>query len=206
MKQLAILGASGHGKVVADAALLSSDWDSVVFFDDRYPDIKLNEIWPVIGDSSDLNNKPGLFEGVVVAIGNNRVRQKKQKELQLAGCKIAIVKHPSAIVSPFSKLGVGTVVMAGAVINPFSSIGDACIINTNSVVEHDCILDDSVHICPGSFLAGGVKVGTDVSIGIGSSIKQLVTICENVVIGAGTVIVDDISESGTYVGTPSRKL
>ncbi len=38
MSRLAVLGASGHGKVVADCAELVG-WSDIVFFDDAWPKI-----------------------------------------------------------------------------------------------------------------------------------------------------------------------
>ncbi len=206
MRRLAILGASGHGKVIADAALLSNEWDKVEFFDDAHPDIKFVETWSVIGNTNDLIMQANQFQGVVVAIGSNDIRLCKQRYLSQSGCQITSIVHPSAIVSPRSTIHQGTVVMAGAVINPFSVIGEACIINTNSVIEHDCILSSGVHISPGCLLAGSVSVGSGSWIGIGASVKQLISICNNVIVGAGAIVVKNIKEQGTYVGNPARKL
>lgn len=206
MTVLAILGASGHGKVIADAALLSGKWVQVVFFDDAYPSVQSVGDWPIVGTTADLINQSDLYNGAVVAIGNNDIRLLKQQLLEQGGCQIVSIVHPAATVSPRVAIDRGTVVMAGAVINPFSIIGQSCIINSNSVVEHDCILERGVHISPGCLLAGGVKIGTRSWIGIGSCIKQLISVCDNVIVGAGTVVVKDITEKGTYVGAPARKV
>src|SRR5690554_4703953 len=116
MKRLAILGASGHGKVVADAAELAG-WTEVVFFDDAWPKLAQNGPWPVVGDSASLLKDAGAFDGVVVAIGNNRIRQLKQRELAAAGASLISVVHPSAVVSTHATLGCGSVVFPHAVNN-----------------------------------------------------------------------------------------
>ena len=52
----------------------------------------------------------------------------------------------------------------------------------------------------------GCKVGISSWIGIGSSIIQGVEIGEGTSIGAGSVVIKDITEPGTYVGVPIKKI
>src|SRR5690606_30544090 len=95
MTKLAILGASGHGKVVADCAE-SCGWTQIVFFDDAWPDLSINGHWPVKGNSQVLLNTYSDFDGVVVAIGNNRIRCEKSLQLKEAGAILVTLIHPSA--------------------------------------------------------------------------------------------------------------
>ncbi|MFZ4801584.1 MAG: NeuD/PglB/VioB family sugar acetyltransferase, partial [Chlorobium sp.] len=163
-KKLAILGASGHGKVVADAAL-NSGWEEVLFFDDAWPDVSAVGVWPVVGGTRELLEQASCFDGVVVAIGSNATRLEKQSLLEQAGVPIATIVHPSAIVSAYSDIGKGSVLFAGVVVNAFSTTGRACILNTSATVDHDCLLGDAVHVSPGAHLAGGVVVGQATWIG-----------------------------------------
>lgn len=206
MKSLAILGASGHGKVVADIALSSGEWDNIVFFDDAYPSLKVVADWKVNGTRNDLMKNHEKFSGVIVAIGNNEIRSELQFELTVNGCNIIKLIHPSAIVSKYSSIGLGTVIMPGVVINAFATIGEACIINSNVLVEHDCNIGDGVHISPGSNVAGSVHIGCRAWIGLGCNIKQSLSICSDVIIGAGGLVLKDIESPGTYVGAPVKKL
>jgi sugar O-acyltransferase (sialic acid O-acetyltransferase NeuD family) len=203
MKTLAIIGASGHGKVVADAARSCSLWQKVVFYDDAWPIKTTNGNFAVVGNTKsllDLEDKPDF----VVAIGNNNVRFEKQQQLVKAGFTPATVVHAGAVVSSQAVVGLGSVIMAGVVINADSVIGAACIINTNAVVEHDCILGDAVHISPGACLAGGVKVGDASWVGIGASVIQLISIGKNVVVGAGAAVVKHLGDNVTAVGVPAK--
>jgi len=206
MKVLAILGASGHGKVIAEAAILSGEWQEVVFFDDAFPSLQAVESWAVVGNTKDLIDQSNVYSGVVIAIGSNVTRIEKQAELLESGCKIVSIIHPSAVISPSSKILRGSVVLAGAIINPFCNIGEACIVNTGSTIDHDCHLGCGVHISPGVNLAGGVIVGRASWLGIGSCVKQLVTIGENVIVGAGAAVINDTSDNSTLVGVPARPL
>lgn len=203
MRTLAILGASGHGKVVADAALATGLWNKVAFYDDAWPAKTKNGSSDIVGSTASLfglTDKPA----VIVAIGNNTVRLAKQKELAAKGFTIAIVVHPAATVSASAFIERGTVVMAGAVINADVKIGHACIINSNAVVEHDCKLAAAVHISPGTCLAGGVEVGQGSWLGIGVSVIQLKSIGKNVMVGAGAVVVTDFPDNVTAVGVPAK--
>lgn len=203
--RLAILGASGHGKVVADTAL-QAGWLEVVFFDDAWPELTENGVWSVAGDSRCLMESLAEFEGVVVGIGNNRTRLAKTRELLAAGAAMPTIIHPSAVVSPLAELGVGCVVFAGAVIQVDSRLGHACIVNTHASVDHDCRLADGVHVCPGTAVAGLVTIGECSWIGIGACIKQLVQVGRDVTVGAGAAVVTDIADGHTVVGVPARPI
>ena len=203
MTKCAIIGASGHGKVVAELAELNG-YQEIVFFDDRWPELTEVEHWSVKGDLETLFTTAISFDLTVIAIGNNKVRLEKQKKLSLAGAKFSVLAHPNATISKHSQVGMGTVVMANAVINSFVNVGEACIINTASTIDHDCHLADGVHVSPGCNLAGGVTVGEGTWLGIGSQVKQLISIGSGVMVGAGATVVSDVPDLQTVVGTPAQ--
>jgi sugar O-acyltransferase (sialic acid O-acetyltransferase NeuD family) len=202
--KLIIIGAGGHGKVVADIAIKSNKWQGILFLDDDEA-VKSVLGLEVIGKSMDASiyrDEADFF----VAIGNNLIREIIQKNLLDGGISVVSLIHPNAVIGTDARIGVGTVVMAGVIINSSSMIGDGCIINTNSSIEHDCVIGDYVHISPGSNLAGAVRVGQGSWLGIGSTVSNNVQIYSGCIIGAGAVVIDDINESGTYVGVPVRRL
>ncbi|QVM92805.1 acetyltransferase [Pseudomonas entomophila] len=205
MSRLAILGASGHGKVVADAAQLSG-WSSIEFFDDAWPHVTVNGAWPVVGDSTRLLACAAEFTGVAVAIGNNAVRRQKLTQLKDVGAMLATIIHPAAAVSPHASLGAGSVVLATAVVNPFAEVGEGAILNTGCSVDHDCRLGHCVHVSPGARLAGAVSVGDESWIGIGACVRQQIRIGAQVMIAAGAAVVGDISDNMTVAGVPARAL
>ena len=200
-KQVVIIGASGHGKVVAD--IVASAGDEVVgFLDDAENLQKTFAGSLILGKVEDYQRYQA--SEFIIAIGNALIRQKIAEKLKNVNWYTAI--HPSAVVSEIDcKIGKGTVVMPNAVINAGAKIGDHCIINTGAIVEHDNILENYVHISVGAKLAGTVHVGKATWIGIGASVSNNRNICENCMIGAGAVVVKDITESGTYIGVPARK-
>lgn len=197
MNKLIIIGASGQGKVVADIAVLNGYTD-IVFLDDN-KNIKECAGWPVIGKSDEVP-KGEIF----VAVGSCAIRKKLMERYPERVFPILI--HPSAVVAKEVTIGMGTVVMAGAVINPGAKIGRGVIINTSSSIDHDCVVEDYVHVAVGARLCGMVQVGEETWIGAGATIINTINVCGNCTIGAGAVVVKEISEPGTYVGVPAKKM
>lgn len=204
-KPLVILGASGHGKVIADIA--EQLGYTVNFYDDAYPNKTYIEHWPIQGTCADLialkNKSTSFGNDVVVAIGNNQIRQQKIQLLKQNDFNLPSLFHPTSVVSKYANVAEGCVIFGSAVINAFAKVGVGCIINTAAVVEHDCIIGDFTHISPNAALAGGVTVGSKSWVGIGSQVKQLVTIGDNCLIGAGSNVVKNIPDNVTAFGSPA---
>lgn len=202
-KDVIIIGAGGHAKVIADIIYKSGD-NLIGFLDDNLAN-KGKEIYlgkKVIGTTKDIEiyNK-NYF---IIGIGNNSIRKKINNENNL---KLYTAIHPSAIIAEDVKIGTGSVIMAGVVINPGTVIGKNCIINTCSSLDHDNLLEDYVHISPGAHLAGTVSVKEGTWICTGATIINNITIAKNNIIGAGSVVIKDINEeNGTYVGVPVKML
>lgn len=199
MRKLAIIGASGHGKVVADIAR-KNGYSEIVFLDD---DESVHECggYLVIGNSSHAGQ---IDADVFVGIGNADIRKRIQESVPEE--KLVTLIHPDAVIAEDVAIGVGTVVMAGAVINSGARIGKDCIINTCSSVDHDCKVGDYVHISVGSHLCGTVSVGSGTWIGAGATVSNNISICPDCMIGAGAVIVKNIDSAGTYMGVPARRI
>lgn len=202
--KLLIIGAGGHGKVIADIAIKAKKWEKVEFLDDNVSDCMCMGL-EVIGNLSDSLLYINEVD-FIVAIGNNSIREKLLSELENKGASIATLIHPSAVIGADVVVGIGTVVMAGAIINSSTKIGKGCIINTSCSIDHDNTIDDFVHISPGANLAGTVEVGRGSWIGIGSIVSNNIKICSDCTIGAAALVIKDITEPGTYIGVPVRRI
>jgi sugar O-acyltransferase (sialic acid O-acetyltransferase NeuD family) len=202
-KRLIIIGASGHGKVVADIAQKMDSWDKIDFLDDN-EDIEMALYLNVIGKSTDIS-KYVHDSDIFVAIGDNSSRARVFIQLENIGVTIPTLIHPTSIIGPEVNIGPGTVIMAGVAINCCTTIGKGCIINTSSTIDHDNVIGDFVHISPGVNLAGTVNVGNFTWIGIGAIIINNIDIIQGCIIGAGAVVVNDINTTGTYIGVPARE-
>lgn len=204
-KKVILVGYSGHGIVVAEAAMMAGI--NLLFYTEK-SEMKFNpfEI-NYIGFESDLN-----FEfwnsnmDFIIGIGDNFLRQKIGELITSKENKILNVINPSASVSKYCNMGYGNFIGRNASINPLAQIGNLCIVNTGCIIEHECKIDDYVHIAPGAVLAGNVHVGQNTFIGANSVIKQGVKIGKNVIIGAGSVIIQDIPDFKKMVGNPSREI
>jgi sugar O-acyltransferase (sialic acid O-acetyltransferase NeuD family) len=203
MQTLAIFGAGGHGKVVADAAQCMG-WKKIVFFDDRWPILNKVSRWSVVGNTDILLKESRHLDGLITAIGDNRIRASKAKYFKENGILLTTIIHPSATISQYTRVEEGTVIFAGTVVNPDCVIGTNCILNTSSTIDHDCLIGNGVHICPGAHLAGEVIVGDLSWIGIGACVRERISIGSEVMVGAGTVVVTHVSDKSTIIGVPGK--
>ncbi len=202
-KKLLIIGAGGHGKVIADIAMKLGRYEKIAFLDDDEQIVSIMgcEREGTIEKLSQESKDTEIF----VAIGNSTVRQKICTQVKQLGFFMPILIHPNAIVGKEVSLGGGTVVMAGAVINSGVKVGEGVIINTSSSVDHDCEVGDFAHIAVGAHIAGTVFIGKHDWIGAGAIVSNNLSIVDHVLIGAGAVVVKNIEEAGTYIGVPAKK-
>lgn len=199
---LVILGAGGHGRVVADAALAQGAW-SQVLATDRDPHRCHGELLAGVPAIA-MAEAEASGAAVHVAIGQALAREKEV--VALGARSLATVIHPHASVSPHATLGAGCFVAAQAVVAPAAQIGVSVIVNHGAVVDHDVHVGDFSHLAPLCSLGGGVRVGRRVLVGTGARVLPGLAVADDAVIGAGAVVCDSITEPGVYVGVPARRV
>lgn len=208
--KLIIIGAGGHAKVVADAALCVG-FEIVGFVDDAVNVAPLPG-WRVVGVTGDVPQLLAEILGsqVVVAIGDNRTRQEVVRALLDKSRRLSFevpfarIIHPAATVSTYAQIEPGTVVMAGAVVNPGATVGSHAILNTSCSVDHDCVIGSFAHLSPGVHLSGTVTVEEGAHLGVGVSVLPSCRIGRWSVVGAGAAAVDDVPENTVAFGVPAK--
>lgn len=204
MSGLLVVGAGGHGKVVADIARDCGRWTEIAFLDDKFPESKTVSEWSVVGRLTDAHKFKDRFPEAIVALGNNKLRLEVLNKLLEDGFGSPVLVHPDASLSRSCRLGAGTVVCAQAAIKIDTDIGLGVIVNAGATIGHDCVLGDGVHVSPGGRVSGGVNVGKCSWLGSGAIVKELVFIGKRVIVGAGTVVINNVPDQVTVVGVPGR--
>ncbi len=201
MKKIAIYGASGHGKVIADIAELCG-YEVAFFVDDDSS--KSSFCGKDVLAFDDVRQKKDIC--FALGIGQNRAREAVFAKLLDNGFELPALIHPRATIASSVTIGNGSIVMANVVVNAYAKILDGVILNSSCVVEHDCLVEDFVHISPSASIAGGVSVGRLAHLGIGSSVIQCVRIGQGSVLGAGGVAIKDIEDFSLAVGVPAKRI
>ena len=200
MKKLAILGFGGHGRVVADIAN-ECGWKDISFFDENE---KISSNFS--GSQNDFFNKCKYYDGVFIAIGSNKYREKAILRLKKTEANLINIIHPSAYIGSNVILDQGVVVMPKVVINTSCKIGIGVILNTGCTIDHDSEIGNYCHISPGVNIAGGVHVGCNTWIGINACVRDHVSLGSNILVAAGAAVTSDIEDNLTVAGIPARKI
>ena len=206
MKKLLLIGAGGHGKVVADVAEQSERWDEILFLDEEFPKRKHNGVWSIVATPSRAKGMFGEYRDAFVSIGDAEARMRWIAKLMDWGYEIPTLIHPRSVVSRYARIDKGSVVMPLACINAGARLGKGVIVNTSATVDHDCVVEDGVHLAPGVHLSGDVQVGEGAWLGTGASCIQGLRVGAGAMVGAGATVIRDIPDRVTAVGTPARLL
>lgn len=205
MKRLLIWGASDQAVVTLDCAQAMQMYGQIDLMGITTQKIRLFAQHRVMMEENVIHAKLfHAYDEVIVATGDNRLRQIRLQILEEYGIPIATIIHPSAIISPTAQVNCGSTILANAVIHTLARIGTGCIINTGAIVEHDCVVKDFVNMSPNCAMAGHCSVESRAFLGIGSPLSPAVTIGEDAVIGAGAVVLTDIPAHATAVGVPAK--
>lgn len=212
MRDIIIIGAGGFGREVQwlieriNTQEEGNKWNILGYIDDGIAKGREINGYKVLGDVSFLQDieKP---THVVCAIGNSVIRQKLvNKLIKKENITFPNLVDPTAIISNTATMGRGNIICAGSVISTNVTIGDFCTFDWNCTVGHDADIHDFVMAYPNANISGFVKTGEVLEIGTGTQIIQGIHLGDNVIIGAGTVVIRDITEAGTYVGSPARRV
>jgi sugar O-acyltransferase (sialic acid O-acetyltransferase NeuD family) len=201
--KIVIIGGGGHARVVADILRAMDGMEPLGFVtSDQAPGTPGPLGLRVLGPDDAVGAIP--HDGLVVAVGDNAIRERLFTHFAARGEILVNAVHPSAILAPDVVLGRGCMVCPGAIVNTGSVIGDNVILNTGSVTEHDCRVGDHAHVAPGAKVAGAVRIGAGVLVGLGAAVLPDVVLGDGAVAGAGAVVLGDVPPGQTVVGVPAR--
>lgn len=207
-KKLCIVGAGGFGREVLSSFLeffLAADIniEKAIYFLDDDPNLIGKKIMG-LNVIQTKNFDPKNSE-VVIAIGEPEKRKKIVNLLPKETSYTTLI-HPSAILMSDCEIGEGSIITAKSILTCNIKIGKHSQLNLNTTIGHDCIIGDYFTTAPGVNISGECEIGNEVYFGTNSSVKQGIKICNGVTIGMGGTVVKNITESGIYVGNPTKKL
>jgi sugar O-acyltransferase (sialic acid O-acetyltransferase NeuD family) len=204
--KILIVGAGGHGQVVADileAQRVAGDDVEVIGFVDDDPELagqhRLGR--PVLGSLVRIAQLG--HDALVLAVGDNPRRACLDQELRRAGEQFAVARHPSALIAADSSIDDGSMICARVFVGCCSRVGRGVILNTACTIDHHARIDDFVHVAPGVHLGGDVSIGSRSMIGIGAIVLPGVSIGCGAVVGAGAVVTRNVAAGTTVVGVPA---
>lgn len=203
-RHLVVVGAGGHGRVVAEAAT-AAGWKVLAFADQTLAGGQLTGVPVLSGEVDDIARVAAReAAAVIVAIGSNAARRRLQLALQAAGTELAVVVHPTAVMLGGAQVGEGSVVLARAMIGVDCRVGRGAIVNSGVLVEHDGYLGDFSHLSPGVATGGEVRVGEGAHLGVGVSVRNRACIGEWSIVGVGAAVVTDLPDRIIAYGVPAR--
>jgi len=143
-------------------------------------------------------------QSALIAVGNPADKKKLLAKLP-ENTEFWNYISPRAYVNNL-RMGKGNFICAGTIITVNVTIGNHVHLNLHTTVGHDAVLGDFVTTAPNVNISGNVTIKDGVYLGTASCVKEKLTICEDVVLGMNASVVKDITESGTYVGIPAKKI
>lgn len=206
LKSIAIVGAGGFGKEVAEMIeqinRVDPQWKIIGFYDDGYEkEVKVNDYY-VLGSINDLNF---ISENVsvAIAIGDSKTRHNVKAKLSNPLISYPSLIHPSAIVGKYVNIGEGAIITANNILTVNINIGEFVILNLACTVGHDATLGDFTSFMPSVNVSGGVIVREGAYVGTGAQILNHLEIGAWTKIGAGAVVKESLPAHCTAVGVPA---
>jgi sugar O-acyltransferase (sialic acid O-acetyltransferase NeuD family) len=201
----AIYGSGSLGRDVYEVAVRRNEvsllWDDIVFVNDFEEEQILVKPYRFKFESI-LKDKDN-FE-CVIAVGEPSDREILYDKVIDSGIKLTSIIDPTAIISPKSTIGQGTIICE------FSSIHPGAILGVNCVIQPFCCIAHDIHIGKHSFFAsffttgGKSQFGDKTFCGLHSSVKENLTIGDNAIIAMGATVIHDVAPNAVVIGNPAK--
>ena len=142
----------------------------------------------------------------MIAVANSQDRKDIQSNLP-KNTKFFTYIHPTALIMDSNiEIGEGSFIGAYSILTTNIKIGKHTILNRGNHIGHNCNIGDYFSLMPGAIISGDCNIGSNVFVGSISTIKEKLTLCNDLIIGLNSGITKNIFESGTYIGTPAKKM
>ena len=190
--KLALFGYGGHAREAA----CQIEQEVTFFVDDKYS----NDVAKPI---SEFNPEEYM---IIVAVADSKDRADIVAKLPKETKYFTFI-HPSVhIMDDNIQVGVGSFIGANSILTTNIKLGNHALLNRGNHIGHDSVAGDFFSMMPNAVVGGNVTIGDNVYLGSCSNIREKINITSDVLIGMNAAVVKDITENGTYVGVPAKKL
>jgi sugar O-acyltransferase (sialic acid O-acetyltransferase NeuD family) len=190
--KLALFGYGGHAHEVA----CQIEQEVTFFVDDKYA----NDVAKPISEF----NPEGYM--MIVAVADSKDRADIVARLPKETKYFTFI-HPSVhIMDDNIEVGEGSFIGANSILTTNIKLGKHALLNRGNHIGHDCIIGDYFSMMPNAVVGGNVTIGDNAYLGSCSNIREKINITSDVLIGMNAAVVKNITESGTYVGVPAKKI
>lgn len=205
---LVIIGASGLAREVFDLAQICfghlSDFRIKGFLSDGPSNIDLLGYPHVLNTVNDYEiEEDDVF---FCAIGKVTDRKKTTEIILNKGGTFINLIHPTAIISPSAKLGVGVAIKAYSSVASDVKIGDFVYLQSSVILGHDVQIGNYCHLNSFVFCAGCVVIEDMCTINAGAKLIQSVKVEQGATVGIGSVVLTKVRKNTTVFGVPAKKI
>lgn len=205
---LVIIGASGLAREVYDLALTcyadQSNFKVKGFLSDGPSNIE------EMGYPKVLNTVSGyeVEEGDVFfcAIGNVNDRKKTCEIILMKGGTFINLIHPTAIISPSAKIGMGVAIKAYSSLASDVCIGNFVYLQSSVILGHDVVIGNFCQVNSFSFFAGYCFIEDLCVINAGAKLIQKSKVETGATVGIGSVVLTRVKAGTTVFGVPAKKI
>jgi sugar O-acyltransferase (sialic acid O-acetyltransferase NeuD family) len=190
--KLALFGYGGHAREVA----CQIDQEVTFFVDDEYAN---NIAKPI----SKFNPEEYLM---MVAVADSKDRADIVSRLPKETKYFTFIHPTVQIMDDNIEVGEGSFIGANSILTTNIKLGKHALLNRGNHIGHDCFIGDYFSAMPNAVIGGNVWIDNKVYLGSCSNIREKIKIVANTTIGMNAAVVKNLTESGTYVGIPAKKL